>query len=99
MNFQIWEAGNSIKFDYEFIEDAFNITESGVKLDDGNPMFTYCPVSHNGELKSFDEPYHKNGKVRMDNHPLMIMALQKRRVRKVEKQAAVMNFLKHGILF
>ncbi len=42
-----------------------------------------CPVDNKNHLKRFDEQYNSNGKVIMDNHPLMIMAQQKRRVRYV----------------
>ncbi len=52
--------------------------------------FTYCPVDSMNMVKSFDDCYNTNRKVIKDNHPLTIMANQKRKVRlNVEENPAV----------
>ena len=45
-----------------------------------DPRYKYCDVKNEKEVQSFDIPYHKNGKVRGDNHPLTVMAQNQRRV-------------------
>ncbi len=45
--------------------------------------FVHSPVDNSNHVKKRDEPYDPNGKVVMDNHPLMIMAELKKGVRKI----------------
>lgn len=42
--------------------------------------FVHCPVDSQNNLKKYDYQYDANGKVVMDNHPLMIMAEKKHKV-------------------
>ena len=66
------------------MDDAFNLER---REDEGDKvMFVHSPVDSDGRVKKRDEPYDPNGKVVMDNHPLMIMAELRKGVRVVKQQ-------------
>ena len=69
---------NTLFMNYEFIDDAFCINAH--EKEDKNILFKYCTVSDKEEYDTFKNPYNSNGKVVMDNHPLMIMAQEEQRV-------------------
>jgi len=73
-----WKAGAKVKMDYELVDDAFNFER--VTKEDKRVVFRHCPVGNDNVLRRFDQPYNQNNKIVMDNHPLMIMAEQKRKV-------------------
>ena len=68
---------NRLKMDYEFIDDTFNLEPVSTK---DQLRFQYCPVDEKNDLTQYSKPYNSNGKVRMDNHPLMIMAKKRQKV-------------------
>ncbi|TRY67514.1 hypothetical protein TCAL_06427 [Tigriopus californicus] len=74
-----WISGSNVKFDYEFIDDAFYLSEVPADEESGRTIFKYSFVDDKNKVKRLEEPYASNGKVWMDNHPLMIMAQQRRR--------------------
>ena len=59
-----------MKIDVEFVDDAFNYEQV-----DG--IFEYANIDDENICQPFDEPYHPNAAVRMQNHPLMIMVKNK----------------------
>lgn len=74
-----WISGSNVKFDYEFIDDAFYLFEVPCSDESERTIFKYSSVDDKNKVKKLESPYASNGKVWMDNHPLMIMAQQRRR--------------------
>jgi len=69
----------TMELDFEFIDDAYNLTAASEGGEGKTTRFDCCDVDEEGAIIPFDTAYNSNGAIRMDNHPLMLMTEKKGR--------------------